>query len=92
MGKIFGNSKGEEDAVREAAALADRTARETERQRAASVKAQQEMEANFNTDLRGENKATVIAGGTAEALGVGDDSIRKRRQASGLSSTLGVNV
>lgn len=92
MGKLFGSSKGLEESNRQAAAQADATARDIERQRIASVKAQNDMEANFKADLKGENKATVVAGGTAEALGVGDEAVRKRRAAGGLASTLGVNV
>lgn len=97
MGKIIGsilgtNNTGLEDATREAAAKAEATARETQRQRDAQAKAQADMEANFNADLKGDNKATVVAGGTAEALGVGDDALRRRRAQGGLASTLGVNV
>ena len=74
------------------AARADATARDIEKQRQASIVAQNEMEANFRANLQGENKATVVAGGTADALGVGDDTARRRRQSGGLSSTLGLNL
>lgn len=97
MGSLFGSNKGVEEATRQASAQAAATAQETERKRQAAETAQREMEtvfkANQAADLRGESKATVVAGGTAEALGVGDEAARKKRTGTGgLASTLGVNL
>ena len=93
VGKLFGGDGGATAAAtQQAAAQADATAREIERQRQAQIQAQNDMQANFSANLQGENKATVVAGGTADALGVGDDATRRRRQASGLASTLGLNL
>uniref|UniRef100_A0AAU6W0F8 tRNA 5-methylaminomethyl-2-thiouridine biosynthesis bifunctional protein MnmC n=4 Tax=unclassified bacterial viruses TaxID=12333 RepID=A0AAU6W0F8_9VIRU len=47
------------------------------------------MQANMQTDLKGENLNTVVAGGSAEATSTESD-IMKRRKASGLSSTIGL--
>lgn len=47
------------------------------------------MNMNFAADLKGENLSNVIAGGSAEASGLGPEKI-KRKKASGLSSTLGM--
>ena len=50
-----------------------------------------EMNKNYATDLTGENRNLVIAGGSASAAVNADDS-KKRRTGTGLSSTLGINV
>lgn len=47
------------------------------------------MQTNFQTDLKGENLNTVIAGGSAD-LATADSDPKKRKKASGLSSTLGL--
>jgi len=50
-----------------------------------------EMNKNYATDLTGENRNLVIAGGSADIAASQDDS-KKRRTGTGLSSTLGINV
>lgn len=50
-----------------------------------------EMNKNYATDLTGENRNLVIAGGSADAVAASDDS-KKRRTGTGLSTTLGINV
>jgi hypothetical protein len=47
------------------------------------------MQANFQTDLKGENLNSVIAGGTASMSSAEADPT-KRKKASGLSTTLGL--
>jgi hypothetical protein len=51
-----------------------------------------EMNKNYATDLTGENRNLVIAGGSADAAAAATDDSKKRRVTSGLSSTLGINV
>lgn len=50
-----------------------------------------EMNKNYATDLTGENRNLVIAGGSADVAAQSDDS-KRRRTGTGLSSTLGINV
>lgn len=103
MGKIisslFGGGRGDngaaaqqEAAMAEASRAAAETARQTEASRQAAQRAQQDMEANFRADLSGDNKATVVAGGSADALGAATDSTKRKRAVGGLASTLGLNV
>lgn len=47
------------------------------------------MQQNFQTDLKGENLNSVVAGGTADVASASADPL-KRKKASGLSSTLGL--
>lgn len=47
------------------------------------------MQSNFQTDLKGENLNTVVAGGSADVASASSDPL-KRKKASGLSSTLGL--
>lgn len=77
--------KSQEEAQRaaaEQAALARQQAEQQAQQMAL-------MQSNFQTDLRGENLATVIAGGTADMASAEADP-QKRKKASGLSTTLGL--
>lgn len=86
--------KASDDAAAAAKAAADQQAAA---QAAAAQQAQQQndllnaMNKNYATDLTGENKNLVIAGGTADAAVESDDS-KKKRTATGLSSSLGINV
>lgn len=50
-----------------------------------------EMNKNYATDLTGENRNLVIAGGSATDAVNTDDS-KRRRMGTGLSTTLGINV
>lgn len=62
------------------------------RNQAAQLQAQQQvMQANFATDLKGENLGNVVAGGTADQSGYSTDPT-KRKKASGLSATLGLGT
>ena len=45
---------------------------------------------NFKTDLSPENITNVVAGGSADTIGADVAGMRKRKQASGLSSALGI--
>ena len=67
-----------------------------ERAEAARLQAEeatQAMQANFATDLKQENVGTVLAGGTAEAVErETTDLLKKKKQGTSLSSTLGINV
>lgn len=47
------------------------------------------MQSNFQTDLKGENLNTVIAGGSAD-MASADADPKKRKKSSGLSTTLGL--
>lgn len=50
-----------------------------------------EMNKNYATDLTGENKNLVIAGGSADDAVTTTDALKKR-PTTGLASTLGINV
>jgi len=53
---------------------------------------QDNMERNFAANLEADNVGTVIAGGTADALGIDStESKKKKRTTSGLASTLGIS-
>lgn len=55
--------------------------------------AQRNMQANFAANLAQDNVGTVVAGGTADVAALDTtDTARRRRQASGLSSTLGITA
>ena len=47
------------------------------------------MQQNFQTDLKGENLNTVVAGGSADMASAESDP-KKRKKSSGLSTTLGL--
>lgn len=49
------------------------------------------IQKNFGTDLTNENKAQVIAGGTADAVSA-DSDLKRKRQGTGLASALGINT
>ena len=49
------------------------------------------LQKNFQTDLKTENMTQVVAGGGAE-VGTPESSPKRRRQGGGLSSQLGINV
>lgn len=74
--------KEAQDSAAEQAALARQQAEQQAQQMAL-------MQANFQTDLKGENLATVVAGGTADVNTIESDPA-KRKKASGLSTTLGL--
>lgn len=70
--------------------------RQAEEQSNLALKQQQQqseqlalMQQNFQTDLKGENLNSVVAGGTADMASAESDP-RKRKKSSGLSSTLGL--
>lgn len=50
------------------------------------------MQKNFAADLTRSNKATVIAGGTADLLLGASDQIKKKQPGGGIASTLGLNI
>jgi hypothetical protein len=83
MGSLFSG-----DAAKKAA---DATAR-AEASRLESEAAQQNMKANFATDLKQENIGTVIAGGTADVAAETSDLLKKKNQGTGLSSSLGLKL
>ena len=49
------------------------------------------LQKNFQADLRTENITQVTPGGTADAV-IPEGGPRRRRQAGGLSSQLGINL
>ena len=49
------------------------------------------LQQNFQTDLKTENMTQVVAGGGAEAA-TNESSPRRRRKGGGLSSQLGIDV
>jgi hypothetical protein len=78
------NISGENAARDSAEAQAALTRQQAEEQ----SRLQRNMQANFSADLKGDNLANVVAGGTADAFGT-DTQVKKRR-AGGLSASLGV--
>lgn len=74
----------------DAQAEANRIAAES----AAAQLAQQQQLAtinkNYAADLGTENRAQIVAGGTAGVMD--EDAARKKRQGTGLASTLGINA
>ena len=66
----------------------------TERAQRAVAEAQaaaNNLQKNFQTDLKTENMTQVVAGGGAEAA-IPESSPKRRRQGGGLASQLGINV
>ena len=66
----------------------------TERAQRAIAEAQaaaNNLQKNFQTDLKTENMTQVVAGGGAEVAG-DESSPKRRRRGSGLSSQLGIDV
>ena len=66
----------------------------TERAQRAIAEAQaaaNNLQKNFQTDLKTENMTQVVAGGGAEVAG-DESSPKRRRRGSGLSSQLGISV
>lgn len=66
----------------------------TERAQRAVAEAQaaaNNLQKNFQTDLKTENMTQVVAGGGAE-VAIPESSPKRRRQGGGLSSQLGINV
>ena len=66
----------------------------TERAQRAIAEAQaaaNNLQKNFQTDLKTENMTQVVAGGGAE-VATPESSPKRRRQGGGLSSQLGINV
>lgn len=106
IGLPTGTGKGEKNlldfgqtAAAEAAAQAELDRAKAEQVQAETNRLQQEQTDRLNEinrnqaqDLRAENRAQVIAGGTAAAVDQTADDIRKKRAGAGLSSTLGINV
>lgn len=98
MGKTFSkilNDVGIDDGSKgaeEEARRAERVQQETANAARVAQEAQRNMQANFATDLSGESKATVVAGGTADAVASTSDMAKKRRQAGGLAASLGINT
>ena len=102
-------SKVEVDTTAQAAAMQAQTAAVQEQTRAqqaqadASAKAEQARQVaaenaatltrNVGSDLKGENVAQVVAGGSADvASGIPTGTLKKKRMGGPLSSQLGVNV
>lgn len=98
MGKTFSKilndigiddgSKGAEEEARRA----ERVQQETANAARAAQEAQRNMQANFATDLSGESKATVVAGGTADAVASTTDIAKKKRQGTNFAASLGLNI
>ena len=66
----------------------------TERAQRAIAEAQtaaNNLQKNFQTDLKTEDMTQVVAGGGAEVAG-DESSPKRRRKGSGLSSQLGIDV
>ena len=66
----------------------------TERAQRAIAEAQaaaNNLQKNFQTDLKTENMTQVVAGGGAEVAG-DESSPKRRRKGGGLSSQLGIDV
>lgn len=66
----------------------------TERAQRAVAEAQaaaNNLQKNFQTDLKTENMTQVVAGGGAEAY-IPESSSKRRRQGGGLASQLGINI
>ena len=66
----------------------------TERAQKAVAEAQtaaNNLQKNFQTDLKTENLTQVTPGAGAEAVGT-DEAPKRRRKSGGLSSQLGINV
>lgn len=68
---------------------AEEQARLTRDQQEQQAQAMQAMQSNFQADLKGDNLANVVAGGSADIAAGGTDPTKKRR-AGGLSATLGL--
>lgn len=49
------------------------------------------LQKNFQTDLKTENLTQVLPGATADAIST-DENPKRRRTAGGLASQLGINV
>lgn len=89
---LGGGGNDQAAAMDRASERAAETARQTAAARDAAQRAQQDMETNFKANLMGDNKATVVAGGTADALGAATDSTKRKRAVGGVASSLGINV
>lgn len=66
----------------------------TERAQRAVAEAQaaaNNLQKNFQTDLKTENMTQVVAGGGAEAA-IPESTSKRRRQGGGLASQLGINI
>lgn len=82
--KLFG---GGDDGATQAL----RDAQERARQSAEAARlAQENMQKNFAADLKQENVAQVVAGGTATDITDTGDFKRKKKPAGALSSSLGI--
>ncbi len=89
---MFGGG-GDKGAVLQAQDRARKAAADTSAAKAKQEQAQLEMQKNFAANLGIDNKAEVVAGGSAEALGAGDTAAsRRRKQQTNLASTLGINT
>jgi len=67
----------------------EKAQRSAQRQQAELEAQARLMQSNLSRDLRGENIAEVIAGGSSEVAGMSGNS-RRRRRGSGLTSSLQV--
>lgn len=78
------------------AANAQRDALAQEKEIAAKQEQQnlalQNMQANAQVDLSTDNLTSVVAGGMADLASSAPDGVKKKRQAGGLASSLGLNV
>lgn len=84
---VFGTDlqgKKQDAALREA----EETRRQEEQQARLMRDLQQNIQDNLARDLKGENMATVVAGGSADAVNVSTEPTKKRR-AGGLTAALG---
>lgn len=92
---LFGSRGGGGDGGGDAAAAqaaAEAKAAELEKQRAAQQAQLESINRNAAQDLSQENRAQIVAGGSADIVTQAQDDARRRRMAGGLSSALGINV
>ncbi len=77
--------------AKDTAAAALKQQQKTDAEQAQRQAALDNMQKNFSADLTRNNKATVIAGGTADLMS-GSDQVKKRQVGAGIASTLGLNI
>ncbi|APU03178.1 virion structural protein [Ralstonia phage phiAp1] len=65
---------------------------ELEKQRAAQQAQLDSINQNAAKDLSQENRAQIVAGGTADIVTQAQDDARRKRVVGGLSTALGINV
>lgn len=94
IGGLFGMGGGDDGAAaaEQARKEAEAKQQQLEQQRAANQAQLEAINRNAAKDLTQENRAQIVAGGSADIVGQAQDDARRRRIAGGLSSALGINV